>query len=91
MFELYDFGVTKIKDSDITNGSWIRAIVTALKMQGNSVSEGWSPKRGTEVPKTGAPRTGAYYIYDIIKGPKSIFCPGPQKISWRPGGDLRSR
>ena len=31
-----------------------------------------------------APRTGAYYIYDVIKGPKSIFCPGPHKISRRP-------
>ena len=79
MFELYVFDVTKIKDSDITDGSWVRAIVTALKMQGNSVSERWSPKRGT-----GAPRMGAYYIHDVIEGPKSIFCPGPHKISRRP-------
>ena len=55
MFELYVFDVTKTRDSNITDGSWVRAIVAALKMQGNSVSEGWSPKRGT-----GAPRTGAY-------------------------------
>ena len=79
MFELYVFDVTKIKDSDITDGSWVRAIVTALKMQGNSVSERWSPKRGT-----GAPRTGAYNIHDVIKGPKSILCPGPHKTSRRP-------
>ena len=63
--------VTKIKDSDITDGSWVRAIVTVLKMQGNNVSEHWSPKRGT-----GAPRTEAYYIYEVIKGSKSMFCPG---------------
>ena len=61
------------------DGSCVKAIVTALKMQGNSVSERWSPKRGT-----GPPRTGAYYIYDVIKGPKSIFCPRPHKISRRP-------
>ena len=79
MFAFYVFDVTKIKDSDITDGSWVRAIVIALKMQGNSVSERWSPKRGTE-----APRTGAYNIYDVIKGPKSIFCPGPHKTSRRP-------
>ena len=77
MFELYVFDVTKIKDSDITDGSWVRAIVIALKMQGNSVSERWSPKRG-------APRTGTYYIHDVIKGPKSIICPGPHKTSRRP-------
>ena len=59
--------------------SIITAIVIALKMQGNSVSERWSPQRGT-----GAPRTEAYYIYDVIKGPKLIFCPGPHKISRRP-------
>ena len=69
----------KIKDSDITDSSWVRAMVTALKMQGNSISEHWSPKRGT-----GAPRTGAYYIYDVIKGPKSIFCSGPHKTSQQP-------
>ena len=46
MFELYVFDITKIKDSDITDGSWVRAIVTALKIQGNSVSERWSSKRG---------------------------------------------
>ena len=79
MFEIYVFDVTKIKDSSITDGSWVKAIVIALKMQGNSVSESWSPNRGT-----GAPRTEAYCIYDVIKGPKSIFCPGPHKISRRP-------
>ena len=52
IFELYVFDVTKIKDSDITDGSKVRAIVTALKMQGNSISERWSPKRGM----------GAYYM-----------------------------
>ena len=31
MFELYVFDVTKIKDNDITDGSWVRAMVTALK------------------------------------------------------------
>ena len=49
-FELYVFDVTKITDSEITSGSWVRAMVTVLKIQGNSVSERWSPKRETGVP-----------------------------------------
>ena len=52
MFELYVFDVTTIKDSDVTDGSWVRAMVTALKMQRNNVSERWSPKRETGVPNT---------------------------------------
>ena len=71
MFELYVFDVTKIKDSDITDGSWVRAIVIALKMQGNSVSERWSPKRGT----------GAYYIYmTSSRASNRYFVPGPTKF-----------
>ena len=50
MLELYVFEVTKIKDSDITGGSWLRAMVTVLKMQGNSISECWRPKRETGTP-----------------------------------------
>ena len=93
MFELYVFDVTKIKDSDITNGSWVRAIVTALEMQRNSVSERWSLKRETETPDTTFVKTlissiitSLIYgcIYDVIKGPKSIFYPGPHKTSRRP-------
>ena len=76
MFELYVFDVTKIRDSDITGGSWVRAMVTPLKMQGNSVSERWSPKRGT----------GAYYIYDVIEDPNRYFAPGPAKPLGGPVG-----
>ena len=47
MFELYVFDLTKITDSDITDGSWVRAMVTVLKMQGNTVSERLSPTRET--------------------------------------------
>ena len=47
MFELYVFDVKKITDSDITGGSWVRAMVTVFNMQGNSVSDRWSPKRET--------------------------------------------
>ena len=50
MFELYVFDVTKIKDSDITDDSWVRAMVPALKMQENNVSERWNPKRETGAP-----------------------------------------
>ena len=93
MFELYVFDVAKIKDSDKTDSSWVRAMVTALKMQRNSVSERWSPKRETEAPNTNFVKALISsiitsliygYIYDIIKGPKSIFCPGPHKTSRRP-------
>ena len=93
MFELYVFDVTKIKDSDITDGSWVRAMVTALKMQRNSVSERWSPKRETGAPNTNFVKALSSsiitsliygYIYDFIKGPKLIFCPRPHKTSQRP-------
>ena len=50
MFDLYVFDATKITDSDITGGSWVRAMVTVLKTQGNSVSERWSLKRETGPP-----------------------------------------
>ena len=45
-------------------------------MQGKSISERWSPKRGT-----GALRTGAYYVYDVIKGPVSSCLPDFNPIS----------
>ena len=79
MFDLYVSDVTKIKDSDITDGSWVRAIVTALKMQGNSVSERWSPKRGT----------GAYYIYESSRAPNRCFVPDPTKPLGGPALDIR--
>ena len=44
-------------------------------MQEKSVSERWSPKRGT-----GALRTGAY-VYDVIKGPVSSCLPDFKPIS----------
>ena len=50
MFELYVFDVTKITDSDITGGSWVRAMVTVFKTQGNSVPERCRPKRETGPP-----------------------------------------
>ena len=50
MFELYVFDVTKITNSEITGGSWVRGMVTVLKIQGNSVYECWSPKRETGTP-----------------------------------------
>ena len=50
MFELYVFDTIKITENDITGVSWVRAMVTVLKMQGNSVSQRWSPKRETGPP-----------------------------------------
>ena len=61
MFELYVFDVTKITDSDITDGSWVRAMVTVFKMQGNSVSERWSP-----IMETGAPNA------NFVKAPLQL-------------------
>ena len=90
MFELYVFDATKIKDSDITDGSWVRAMVTALKMQRNSVSERWSPKR-----ETGAPnkfRKGPHQLHNYVtdlwlhiwrhQGPQIDILPrAPQNLS----------
>ena len=74
MFELYIFDVTKIKDSDQTNSSWVIAIVTALKMQGNSVSECWSPKGGW------GPQGQGLITYMTSSGaPNQYFVPGPTK------------
>ena len=73
-FELYVFGVTKIKDSDITDGSWVRGIVTVLKMQGNSFSERWSPKRGR-----GPQGWGLIAYMTSSRARNQYFVPSPTK------------